>query len=180
MRITARRNAERCRAFSRRPLRTLTAFFQGYTGLLCGDCEAGYGHSSSFDCDQCDTGLSIATLAISIMLVLALSSFAIRSSLVPVQNPRRDARASRRRMSRRFIGVATSAPASIQLAPLVSRSNPPPRSRHTQNEASQEDGGESSAVMAKWKTVEIFKVRLREHVLTITACICRSPSIFCK
>ena len=135
---------------------------QGYRGPLCGECRSGYGHTSSWDCDRCDKDPSIAYLVLSVVVVLAPSSFAIKSSLGPALSSGQDIARLLRQVPARKLIRTVSVSEELQLAELGGPSSRVVSSRRQATEIAGSHGSDEdsqlSAELAKWKLVEIFKV----------------------
>ena len=60
----------------------------GYSGILCGSCEAGYGHSAGGECIKClkSRGLSIMIISVSTLLNLLLLIWTVNSTLELFEN----------------------------------------------------------------------------------------------
>ena len=148
---------------------------QGYTGLLCGSCDAGYGRSWSFDCGKClhDSG-TVLLLVASLCVLLILSSFAIRSNLntQPVKNQNSRIRISRR--NRRLVPPkkrpSIDTPGNFEIMETVNTTEvqpedvrPEPLATGSTMSASTTDPTiaktDPPATIAKRTVVEIFKAQ---------------------
>ena len=162
---------------------------QGYTGLLCGSCDAGYGRSWSFDCGMClhDSG-TVLLLVASLFVLLILSSFAIRSNLntQPVGYQATTNRISRR--NRRLVPSkkrpSTDVPVNFQMVEMLYRGEVPPEMVHPDLLASASKDTKSTAdpVIAKRTVVEIFKAERTSFVASLLRPVlcCRSASTSSK
>ena len=171
---------------------------QGYTGLLCGSCDAGYGRSWSFDCGKClhDSG-TVLLLVASLFVLLILSSFAIRSNLntQPVENQNSRIRISRR--NRRLVPPkkrpSNDTPGNFEMMETVNTTEvqpedvrPEPLATATTKSASTTDPTiakiDPPADIAKRTVVEIFKAERTSFVPSLLrpALCCRSASTSSK
>ena len=157
---------------------------QGHVGPLCGDCRPGFGHTSSLNCERCDEGLSIVYVVLSILTVMALSSFAIKSSLAPALTPVQQMVRILRRAPSDNVPRMSSAPVTLQ---MIEDSAACEESCRQGASSSQLHGlvvlGEDSqrrAETAKCQIVEIFKVRRRHTTLSPSSLPSRSRSTFYK
>ena len=157
---------------------------QGYSGPLCGECRSAYGHTTSLDCDRCDKNLSIAYLVLSVVVVFALSSFAIKSSLGPALSNGQDIAKLLRPVPARKLIRTISVPEELQLSERNSPLSSVDGSRQQAIEVAANTGSEEdhqlSAELAKWKIAEIFKARAASAPLSMQTSVSRSPSTSCR
>ena len=145
---------------------------QGYTGLLCGSCDAGYGRSWSFDCGKClhDSG-TVLLLVASLFVLLILSSFAIRSNLNPglaVRVPISRASPSTQGAVSQQSKLTTDVPVNFEMVEMLHSGHVPPEMVHPDLLATATTKSTSTtdppATIAKRTVVEIFKAEQTSFV----------------
>ena len=137
---------------------------QGYTGFLCGACDAGYGRSWSFECVKCYQGYATTLLLIaSFFMLFLLSGFTIRSNL----NERSETghhptnRISRR--NRRLVPstrrISTNFPGKFEMVEMTHQGEEEPEDARPDPPAtsSRNNTSKSDPTIAKRTVVEIFK-----------------------
>ena len=134
--------------------------YQGHTGPLCGSCKDGYGKSYGLVCQECFVGVgNVVLVLLSLFMLLALSSFTVRSNLTSLVRLRPHRSQGIRQRSpgdpSTEIGCETSEGEAV-------RYETPPECSVRVGEGSA--GGQPQAVaeaeLRKWKAAEVFKVRL--------------------
>ena len=156
----------------------------GYTGPLCDSCASSYGRSRSFRCEPCRSDFANIALALfSVIVLLVLSAFAIRSSIsskiirfrsATGMHPSSGPSPSTSRGGVSHIPPKPLSPLSLEMIEMLRKGHSPSEIlEHIQSQQQPPSSSSSSsitqtlttpgkteeeALLAKWKAVEIFKV----------------------
>ena len=129
---------------------------KGHEGPLCGSCSDGYGSGLSAKCKRCPKRFfNIALILTSVLFLIVLTGITVNGTLnVRKTNPRelRRQNAFTRSVELRSLRSLEEQSERANTDASSHRSDPP-------NEESVEGVLADEALLAKWKAVEMFKVR---------------------
>lgn len=129
---------------------------KGYDGPICGSCKNGFGQTVNLSCAKCRDGSQLLFL-VSVLVVMGLSAFTIRSNLPSSVRSQRSLPIERDEQQE--AGPSTSL--AIEMTEVVHETKAIPEEASTSERAVSEMQERSlkNADLAKWKMVEIFKAR---------------------
>ena len=143
--------------------RKTSAFLsKGHEGPLCGSCSRGYGSGSSARCRKCSKGfVNVALILTSVLFLIVLTGITVNGTLnVQKTDPRelRRQNAFTRSIELRSLRYLEGQSERANTDEFSHRGDSP-------NVESVEGVPADEALLAKWKAVEMFKVRKRAVAL---------------
>ena len=124
------------------------------------------------ECEPCLDGYgNVLLLIVSLLVLLALSSFTVRSGIPSVIQPNRSSATHR---GEHGSSSAASLPEGLGLMSLYCLGRVPRSSRETLSKSqSANEASEEGSELAKWKAAELFKVQRRDDELSDMTRVCR-------
>ena len=133
---------------------------QGHEGPLCGSCKPSHGKSHSSLCEKCFIGFSNhALIFLSFLVLLTLSAVTVRSNTISTPNSRMKSAKSTRQLKSRLTRTP-SVPVNEEMVEMMVTGRVPMELLHPELQPAQSSETRSEdEELAKWKAVELFKVR---------------------
>lgn len=138
---------------------------------MCGSCEASYGKSQVFDCEECFSGfVSALLILLSVFMLLGLAGFTVRSNLLSFVE------ASKTVLSAVPQVQDPSGSCSVAVDRLIPEARCVELTKAKIGQTSQPltntvERAARESELSKWKAVEMFKANLRPfNCFTVSMC----------